>query len=61
MPKVLALRLNDQEIADVEQAAKAAHLRPSTWIKQVISREVDSLGTAGKIDKSPPVLQENAE
>ena len=59
MPKVLALRLNDDEIAAIEQAAKAAHLRPSTWIKQVISKEIDGLGAARKIDKKPQPQQEN--
>lgn len=49
--KMISLRLNDYELEVMEQAAKCNHLRLSTWIKQVILRELDSLRAAGELGK----------
>lgn len=59
--KMVSLRLEDYEEAAIREAARADHLPLSTWIKQAAFRAAASQKIGDKKDKSPPVLQENAE
>lgn len=59
--KMVSLRLNDSEQATLERAAENDHLPLSTWIKQAAFRAAASQKSGDKKDKTPPVLQENAE
>lgn len=59
--KMVSLRLNDSEQEALEQAAENDHLPLSTWIKQAAFRAAANQKEAIKTDKTPPVIQENAE